>query len=182
MRRTAAKWAVFSVVGAAGMTGVMDLTSGQSEAGKAPVAKRLDINQLGWIEGDWRTTIDGDVLQEVWSEVLGDSMMGMFRWTKGGQVKLFELCTITQENGDIAYRFRHFSRLHVSWEEKDKPISFKLTKLSENEAVFENPEQANLNRLTYRRMDDGSMKVILDGQGKDGKPSTKEFHYRRATK
>ena len=137
------------------------------------------LKSLHWIQGAWGKTDGEDVLDEVWSAPSGDSMMGVFRWTKGGKVSLFELLTITIDDGRLVFRFRHFSREQVPWEGKDDALTFYLKSIRDGEVVFENPKQDDMNRFMFRRVGSDKLLVRVEGHH-EGKPSSvMEFLYKR---
>ena len=108
-------------------------------------------------------------------------MCGTFRWVKkDGKTSLFEFLTITDDGGELAFRFRHFSRSLKAREEKDAPLTFKLTRATEQEAVWENPEQKALMKMTYRREGADKLTVTLESTGKEGAAGKQEYHFTRS--
>jgi hypothetical protein len=61
--------------------------------------------------GGWVLHRAGEYLDERWSPPTGNSMVGHFRWVRGGALWMTELLTITEEEGDVTFRLRHFSDL-----------------------------------------------------------------------
>ena len=95
-------------------------------------------------------------------------MLGMWRFVKDGQLKLYELLALTQEEGGPVLRLRHFNPRMVGWEEKDAPLAMPLIHRRGQEAVFEGPGSPGtkgLVRLTYRREGD-DLTVTLDKEGR----------------
>lgn len=137
------------------------------------------LKSLHWIQGTWGKTDGEDVLDEVWSAPSGDSMMGVFRWTKSGKVSLFELLTITIDDGRLVFRFRHFSREQVPWEGKDDALTFYLKNIKQDEVVFENPKQDDMNRFMFRRVGSDKLLVRVEGHHEGKPPSVMEFLYKR---
>ncbi len=140
--------------------------------------KESQISKLSWIAGTWVANQDGDYLEEMWSEPVGDTMMGVFRWVKGGKIWLNEIVTITDDSEGLVFRLRHFDRKMTAWEDKDKPFYYPVKHMGRNEIVFENPERDHPRSMTYRRVGD-TLYVILQGY-KDGKESgSNEFVFQR---
>jgi len=128
-----------------------------------PGQKTPSVSDLAWIAGHWSMPRDGDTLEELWSAPSGNCMMGVFRWMKkDGTVRLFEVLSIVGEGDDIRFRFRHFGPDLTAWEEKDRPLSFKLTRLTDGEARFENGDRGEVNRYVFRRTKDGLTIVVDD--------------------
>ncbi len=134
----------------------------------------FDIEDLAWMEGRWVCRRNGDVLEEIWSAPTGDCLMGMFRWMKGDKVWMYELMTIIADGDEIVFRLKHFDRKMVGWEEKDKSISAKLTKVSGRRAVFGDPDGG---RFEYRL--DGKDGLTVQVGGGEGKGSARVFKFRR---
>lgn len=147
---------------------------------KNSAADKLD--QIGWMQGSWTATVNGDYLDEFWSPPQGDSMIGMFRWNKKGTLWMCEMMTIVTEGENIVLRIKHFDRSLVGWEEKDKAVTLPLVKQSSDESVFEraaNPqEKIEPLRLTYRKTGADSMDIILEEKEK-GQDRRIEFHFTR---
>jgi len=152
----------------------------QSPAPKAPpAALATRLEELAWFEGHWRDESGGMLSEEIWTAPSGDSLMGMWRLSTDGKVRVFELLAIKAEDGKLLLRLRHFDPKLVAREEKDKPLAWPLVRSGPREAVFEGPEASGKGtvRLTYRRPDDDTLVAILDKGGK-----AQEFHYRRVAR
>jgi hypothetical protein len=70
--------------------GLLNLGSAQltPPAGKPALAKAR-LEDLTFLTGHNRGEMEDGIIDEHWSEVGGDSMMGMFRYIKGGQVQMY---------------------------------------------------------------------------------------------
>jgi hypothetical protein len=143
----------------------------------APAPSRAVLADLSWMAGRWIDDSGGDLSEEVWSAPSGDSMMGMWRYVSGGEVRIFELLTITLEADGIVLRLRHFDPDLVGREDKATPVVLKLVAWKPREAAFEGRVVGGPGnvRLTYRRPTDDSLTSTLE---KDGK--SQEFTFRRA--
>lgn len=85
------------------------------------------IEAAAFLAGDWSAERDGGFTQEVWSAPMGDNIMGMFRWVgEDGSAALFELLTITEEDGTLVLRLRHQDALGRTWEPVDLPMTLHL--------------------------------------------------------
>ena len=150
--------------------------SSSAAASEAPTpAKPATLAQVGWIAGHWVDDSKGALSEEVWAAPSGDSMIGMWRYVAGGKLQIFELLSITEEDGGPVFRLRHFDPRMVAREDKDKPLALKLVSARDGEAAFEGPGQpTGTVRLTYRRPAPDSLRVTLD---KDG--TSQDFRFRR---
>jgi Domain of unknown function (DUF6265) len=114
------------------------------------------ISDLGWIAGDWQTAAGGRaVSEEHWIRAAGGSMMGLSRTLAGDRIVSYEFLRI-EERGEAIYYV-------ASPQGKCPPTDFKLTRLSGQEAIFENPEHDFPKRIIYRRNSDGGLTAIVDG-------------------
>jgi hypothetical protein len=100
----------------------------------------------------------------------GQSMIGMSRTVAGGKTVFTEQLQIREANGQIAYI--------VALGMGTKPITFKLIKSSDSEAVFENPEHDFPQRIIYRRESANALFARIEGQEK-GVNKAMDFPYRR---
>lgn len=135
------------------------------------------LDQVAWIAGHWVDDAEGNLSEEVWAPPAGDSMMGMWRYVAAGKVRIYELLTITDEEGGPVFRLRHFDPRMVAREEKGTPLVLKLVAIRDGEAAFEGPGQpSGTVRLTYRRTSPDALSVTLDREG-----SSQVFRFRRKT-
>lgn len=126
------------------------------------------LNELAWLAGDWQTAPGGRAqVEEHWTLPAGGTMIGMGRTVKGNKTAEFEFLRIEQRGADIFY---------VAHPNAQCPqTDFKLTRLSAQEVVFENPEHDFPKRIIYRKKSDGSLVATVDG-GEGTKAQT--FSYR----
>lgn len=134
---------------------------------QAPAPLRLA--DLAFMAGSWRGTHAQGFVEEHWRAEAGLPMLGMFRRVEAGKVRFAEFMSLAQEADGVRLRIRHFNGdLTQAWEEKDAPMTFRLSAVEAGEARFtgEGPEVGT--RLTYRRTPAG-LQVALE-KAKDGQP------------
>jgi Domain of unknown function (DUF6265) len=143
----------------------------------APAPSRAVLSDLSWMSGRWIDDSGGNLSEEIWSAPSGDSMMGMWRYVSGGEVRIFELLTVSVEPTGIVMRLRHFDPDLAAREDKGNPVTLALVGWKPREAAFEGPAVGapGLVRLTYRRLSEDTLTSTLE---KDGR--TQEFTFRRA--
>jgi hypothetical protein len=139
-------------------------------------APPASVADLAWIAGHWLDASPGTLSEEVWTPPSGDSMMGMWRFVSGGRARIFELLTITNGDGGLELRLRHFDPRLVGREDKERPVVLKLVRRGDREAAFEGREYAGAGsvRITYRRADEDGLTVTLEKGG-----TKEEFRFRR---
>ncbi len=124
----------------------MSLFSAQPLTGVRPSA-------LGWLAGSWLGHNGEDRVEEHWSPPAGDTLVGMFRWVKGGRVFFYELAVIESEGECVFLRIKHFHPRLVGWEEKERAHEFVLVHLEGQEAAFLELGDPNPRWAVYRRED-----------------------------
>ena len=139
------------------------------EAGKPAVSAKID--DMRWLAGTWRGTGLGGVAEEIWSEPAGGVMMGSFRMLKGDKTVFYEFITLSETEGSLVMKVKHFSPELVAWEEKDKTVDFKFIKRDGKRYYFDG--------LTFVVDSPEAVKVYLAMQQKDGSMSEGVFEYKR---
>ena len=127
------------------------------------------FDKLAWIAGCWQGKMGSGVTQEQWMKPEGDSMLGMSRTVVNGRTPFFEFLQIKRDGEDLVY---------IARPQGKEPTPFKLVKLNEGTAVFENPNHDFPQRITYQRQIDGSLIAFLEGEDK-GKAKRVEFPMQR---
>lgn len=114
------------------------------------------IGELSWLAGDWQTAPGGRTqIEEHWTLPSGGTMIGMGRTLAGGKTVEFEFLRLEERNGDIYYVAHPKARCPGT--------AFKLTRLTPQAVVFENPQHDFPKRVMYRRNADGSLTASIDG-------------------
>lgn len=132
----------------------------------SPVANLEDVQ---WLEGHWRGEAFGGITEELWSPPLGGSMMGAFKLVIDGEVDFYELVTISEENGSLILRLKHFYPDLKGWEEKNVTIDFPLVKVDRNRVYF---SEFTIERISEREM---NMYVVI-GDGETREEATFNYH------
>ncbi|NOS92126.1 MAG: hypothetical protein HOP30_09405 [Cyclobacteriaceae bacterium] len=121
---------------------------------------KADLSSLRWIEGHWRGVAFGGITEEVWSPPLGGSMMCAFKLVVNGNVKFYELATISEENSTLILRLKHFNSNLKGWEDKDKTIDFRLVKVTDSKIYF---DEFTIERVGAKKM---NIYVVIESGGK----------------
>jgi hypothetical protein len=117
------------------------------------------LSDIDWIQGHWRGEAFGGVTEEVWTPPHGNSMMCAFKLIVKNEVQFYELVTISEENGTLIMRLKHFDGKMIGWEAKDESIDFKLVKISEDKVYFD--------EFTFERISDDEMTIYVVIENKD---------------
>lgn len=125
------------------------------------------LADVSWIAGDWQTAPGGRAqIEEHWTNVAGNSMMGMSRTVAGEKTVEFEYLRLEQRADGVYYVAHPKARCPGT--------DFKLTRASATEAVFENPQHDFPKRIIYRKSGDDSLSASIDG-GEGTKARTFSF-------
>src|SRR5215469_480849 len=132
---------------------------------------KATLQDIAWLQGAWEGTALGGISEEIWSEPLANTMMGVYRSVEKGAVKLYEVNAIVETNGSLEMRLKHFHSDLTGWEEKDAVRTFPLIKIAPGEVYFDG--------MTYKRTAKDSLTVYLAVGGKEGAAREVVFEYRR---
>jgi hypothetical protein len=114
------------------------------------------INDLAWITGDWQSGPGGrPKVEEHWTNPAGATMMGLSRTIVGEKTAEFEYLRIEQRAEGIFYVAHPNGRCPGT--------DFRLSKLSDSEAIFENPQHDFPKRIIYRKTADDGLTASIDG-------------------
>ena len=146
-------------------TKVTDNILSLDEAGISPPAS---IAEVSWIAGHWKGEALGGVVEEVWTEPLGGSMMCAFKLVVADTVKFYELVTLREVNNSLTINLKHFHSDMKGWEEKDETVDFPLVKVTDGKAFFDG--------FTFERISDNEMNIYVLF-GKEGNYKEMKFSY-----
>lgn len=149
---------------AAALTALFVLGPEQDPA-PAPVSS-ADVPKLAWIAGTWERTEGGRTTIEEWLPHAGTTMMGLSHTYDAQRTHFFEFMRIATHGGRIAY---------IVQPGGDPPTLFRAVKVTDDEAVFENPSHDHPQRIRYERTDTGMTATI---SAMDGSRAT-EFVFER---
>ncbi len=139
--------------------------------GTAP--PHANLSTLGWLRGSWEGAgIRGGKALEVYSEAAGGQMAGHFRQLKpDGSVMFYELMAITEKEGSLHYRLKHFNADLTGWEEQKVVRDFPLVAIEGDAWYFDG--------LTIKKNGPDGMTAIVRIEQKDGTSHELAFRYTR---
>ncbi len=143
---------------------LMHLDSSQS----SPTATLSDV---AWIQGHWRGEAFGGITEEIWSPPLGNSMMCAFKLVVEGQVRFYEIVTLTEEQGTLMLRLKHFHGDLKGWEEKEETMDFPLVKVSPGKVFFDG--------FTFEQVSNDEMNIYVLLEDGAGNKKEEVFRYER---
>ena len=137
---------------------------------KSPAANLADMK---WLTGHWIGAAFGGKTEELWTEPAGPNMSGLYRLVKGEKTIFYELMVVTEENGSLVFRLKHFDADLTGWEEKNEVRSFPLVAKRDGAMLFEG--------MSFHPNGD-TLTVYLAVDHKDKPIEEVTFTYRRAAK
>lgn len=131
--------------------------------------KGVPFERLDFFTGAWKGKSEGDLIEEHWMSDAQNNRTGMFRWIKDGEVFVYEIMALVERDDEVHLLLRHFGKDFECWEEKDKPMVFILTELTDTKAVFILSTKPEGGFLVYERVDENSL--VFSDQEPDGSVS-----------
>ena len=104
--------------------------------GTDPAAPAPTIEDLDFLVGRWEGEAFGGWVEENWSPAKGGSMVGHFRLVADGEPVFYELMLITEVEGQLAIRVKHFQPDMTPWEEGAESVNFPLVRVEGTTAWF----------------------------------------------
>ena len=129
------------------------------------------INDLAWLAGCWEANMRGNQVNEQWMKPGGGIMLGIARTVAQGKAAEFEFTQIREDKDGSIY--------YVAKPSGQAEASFKLVKLQNKEAVFENPQHDFPQRIIYRLEAGGSLFARVEAT-ENGKTRGIDYPYKRA--
>lgn len=136
------------------------------------------LDQLDWLVGQWAGEgIQGAPAMESWLPPAGGTMVGTFvqeREDEDGPMKIMftEHMYISEEDGSLALKLKHFNADMTGWEEKDDFLTFRLVAIEDCAVYF--------NALTLRCLDrdNPGSGIVAAVRMKSDKPEPQELIFR----
>ena len=130
------------------------------------------ITDLAWLEGTWRGQIGGRDFEARYSGADGGQVLSASKYTRGGLAAGFEFERF-EEQGD--------SLILTPFPEGKSSVTFRLAELDikGRRAVFENLAHDFPTRLSYQRVANDRLTILVSGPGEDGNEQVLTYSLRR---
>jgi hypothetical protein len=137
----------------------------------------LNINDLGWMAGNWTASMDGNTAERSCSNPTGGSMTCTLRVIAAGKVVWLEFSALRETPSGIVLDTRFFT---PDLQPAD-PVSNELVLKSAtaNEWVFENPHGTQPKDAIVTRIGENAMKGRADLVDQQGKASVMDISWQR---
>jgi Domain of unknown function (DUF6265) len=148
-----------SMVVVAGLLVVLGAVGQRSEPSGA--------NALAWMSGSWGGTVNGVEMEEHWSSVKGETLIGMHRDVRGGRTTGFEFLRVEVRGGVLTYVAMPGGRAPAT--------TFPVKELGASRVVFENLEHDFPQRIIYWR-DGADLRARIEGP-REGRIVAEEWRW-----
>jgi hypothetical protein len=119
----------------------------------------VGLEAAAWLRGQYAGTGLGGEVEQQWLPPRAGSMFATFRSIRDGRTVFSEIVELTQADGTLLLRVKHFTAEFVAWEEKDKHLSFRLVAAEDGELRFDG--------MTFRRNGTGYT-IFIAFRAQDG--------------
>ncbi|MCW5591303.1 MAG: hypothetical protein KIS74_04350 [Burkholderiales bacterium] len=171
MRRTIAAAVLILLAGAAAAQYPSPGTPAP-EAAARPPAPAARIADVAWLQGYWEGEGLGGRVEDVWLPPKAGVLLGAFRLVKAdGRPGFYELFAIEEVDDTLQFVVKHFNPDWVGWEEKDKALRIRLSRVSADEIAF--------GRIVFQRQGADGLVVKLAIREKSGEVRHETLTYRR---
>jgi hypothetical protein len=124
-------------------------------------AAPLSIRDLAWLEGTWQGKIGDRDFEARYSGADGGQVLSASKYTKEGVAAGFEFERFEELDGTLVL---------TPFPEGKSSVTFKLAELepTSRRAVFENLAHDFPTRLSYQRVADNKLTILVSGPAEDG--------------
>jgi len=130
------------------------------------------FEKLGWFVDRWIYTDDEETTYENWVKTNDTLYSGESYTVRDGDTIFNEQLKIEKDGDDVFYT--------AIVKHNPGPVSFKLTEINNNKAVFENPKHDFPTRITYELRNNSILYAKAEGKNKNGEAAEFELFYTRA--
>lgn len=126
------------------------------------------IEQANWFLGSWQNMSKDGLFSEIWKYSNDSLYEGESYILKNNDTVFYESIDLEKHKNEWYYT------VSVKGQNKEEPVSFKLTSVSPNQIVFENPEHDFPTKITYLKISEDSIVASVSGLIK-GQEKIEEF-------
>ncbi len=131
----------------------------------------VKIEDFGFLQGYWSGTGFGGHSEETWMPPVDGRMFGIFKQSVKSELVFTEFMEIVETDSGFVLRLKHFNPDFSGWEEKNDHVTFELSSVSANKAVF--------GGLSYEIVAPNALQIRLKMRNDDGSTVTETFDLER---
>lgn len=135
------------------------------------IKTKKEFNQLkkaNWFIGSWENISKEATFKEIWKTENDSSFVGESFVIVEKDTVFYEKIDLFESNDSLFYK------VSVKDQNKEKPVSFYLTKSDDKELTFENPKHDFPTKIVYTKITNDSLVAVIYGK-KDGKEMKETF-------
>lgn len=134
--------------------------------------KNDKIKLSDWLIGKWENKSESGNLEETWTKVNDSTFQGKSYYIKGKDTLHFESIVLQQNGEELFYNPT------VKGQNNDKPVTFKLTIITDKQLVFENLKHDYPQKIIYNLITKDSLVAKISGI-QQGKPSSDNYSMKK---
>ncbi|WP_294672070.1 DUF6265 family protein [uncultured Fluviicola sp.] len=112
------------------------------------------LEKAAWLLGSWKNSSDQGTMTETWTKDNADSYSAKTYFVIGKDTVFRELSRLEETGSNLQ------CVISIEGENDEKPVTFVMTKQSEQNLVFENPKHDFPNKITYQQKGDSVIAEI----------------------
>lgn len=145
---------------------------GEDHAAQDEVAVSEHLAHADWLQGRWVGTGMGGEVEEVWSPINDNQMVGHFTYKRDGKIVFYEILLLRPDVEGVGLEMlvKHFDRDFTAWEDKEEWVTFK--------AEAAHPGLILMKGLTLRR-DGDTLEAVVTMRQADGSVNDVPFIMKR---
>jgi hypothetical protein len=159
-----------TLVATAALADALTQNTLRATAGERPSAS---IAAMAWLAGTWTGSGLGGENEEIWSEPRHGVMMGMYRMLKEGKPVFYELLTLSEAEGSLEIRLKHFDARLRGWEEQDAEAAIVFPFIAQREG------RLYFDGITFEPKGDELTVYLAIEDSKKGTVREEVFRYQR---
>jgi hypothetical protein len=163
--------AAASLVATAALADAFTQNTLRAKAGERPSAS---IDAMAWLAGTWTGSGLGGENEEIWSAPRHGVMMGMYRMVKDGKPVFYELLTLSEVEGSLEIRLKHFDGKLRGWEEKEAEAAIVFPFIARRDG------RIHFDGITFEPSGDELTVYLAIEDRKNGTVREEVFRYRKA--
>lgn len=125
----------------------------QTTGGPIEKAKGSSLEMLSWLPGIWRGKVDAGTTAEIWKKVDDSTFSGTGMVISGKDTTIVEMLQLEARNDSVYYIATVMGQ----------QVVFKLTKMTTDQFVFENPAHDFPQVISYTRISKDSLVAEISG-------------------
>ncbi|WP_298122097.1 DUF6265 family protein [Flavobacterium sp.] len=126
------------------------------------------LNKVNWFLGNWENSTKEATFKEIWNKNNDSSYIGESFVIVEKDTVFYEKIDLFQSKDSLFYK------VSVKDQNKEKPVSFYMTKSNDKEVTFENPKHDFPTKIVYTKITNDSLVATIYGK-KDGKEMSETF-------